>query len=321
MRRARSGDDQIHHQFHLRIHCDGCDVETEEPPPSDRASSLLFLSTLPSFDPPRERKLRRSRAPGTEQVPLRLIRACRLHEAQRMFDGLHRRNTVTWNTMIAAHIRNRDVSRARRLFDGMPERDPVSWNTMLSGYAGFAGYFEEARTLFDRMPERDAVSWNTMIAACSRNGRTGEAARLFKAMPGRNAVSWNTLMMGFLENGEVEKAVEVFRGIPSRDSSSLSALVRGLARNNMLGAAEVGLLGLDFTRDGALDAYNTLIAAYGQRGMVMEARQMFDRIPHIHKNAVSWNSMSMCYVKTGDLSAARAMFNETPQKDCVSMFN
>ncbi|KAK1261059.1 hypothetical protein QJS04_geneDACA019484 [Acorus gramineus] len=251
----------------------------------------------------------------------RLIRVCRLHEAQRMFDGLHRRNTVTWNTMIAAHIRNRDFSRARRLFDGMPERDPVSWNTMLSGYAGFAGYFEEARTLFDRMPERDAVSWNTMIAACSRNGRTGEAARLFKAMPGRNAVSWNTLMMGFLENGEVEKAVEVFRGIPSRDSSSLSALVRGLARNNMLRAAEDVLLGLDFTRDGALDAYNTLIAAYGQRGMVMEARQMFDRISHIHKDAVSWNSMSMCYVKTGDLSAARAMFNETPQKDCVSMFN
>ncbi|KAK1309451.1 Pentatricopeptide repeat-containing protein [Acorus calamus] len=222
----------------------------------------------------------------------RLIRAGRLHEAQRMFDGLDRWNTVTWNTMFAAHIRNRDVSPARRLFDGMPERDPMSWNTLLSGYAGFAGYFEEARILFDRMPERDAVSWNTMIAA---------------SMPRRNAVSWNTLMTGFLENGEVEKAVELaqtFNETPQKDCVSWNTMITGLVN-----ASEMDEAGTLFQRMPEPNSWTwtLMVSGFAQKGELEKARCIFDRMPR--KTLVSWNSMIVGHEQNGDHEGGIKLFS------------
>ncbi|THU52238.1 hypothetical protein C4D60_Mb10t01880 [Musa balbisiana] len=159
-------------------------------------------------------------------------------------------------------------------------------------------------------------------------------------MPDANVVSWNTVMTGYLGVGDVRRAVELFDRMPIHDAASLNALVSGLIHNNRLEEAEEFLLGKrrkSKVIDGAIDAYNTLIAGYAQQGKVKEAKRLFDSIPHgpyqdaevdakkmhrkvrsFERNVVSWNSMIMCYVKVGDILAARALFNEMPEKDSVT---
>ncbi|KAK9112593.1 hypothetical protein Scep_020112 [Stephania cephalantha] len=263
----------------------------------------------------------------------KLIRNGRLCEARRVFDSMTDRNTVTWNSLISGYVQNREIASARKLFDEMPERDVVSWNLMISGYMACRGSREmgDGRMLFDRMPERDLVSWNTVISGYARNGRMRDALSLFDTMPDRNVVSWNAMVTGFLQNGEVSSAVEFFERMPERDSASVSALVSGLIHNGRLNEAAEILENFRTVCGGEqelVDAYNTLIAGYGQSGNVEEARRLFDQIPYrpdfrkgdlkFRRNVVSWNSMIMCYTKVGDLISARQLFDEMDERDIVS---
>ncbi|KAM4099355.1 hypothetical protein ACJW30_07G152300 [Castanea mollissima] len=263
-----------------------------------------------------------------------LVRTGRLSEARGVFDNMKHRNTVSWNSMISGYVKRGEMGNARILFDEMPERDTVSWNLMISGYISCRGkgYIEEGRNLFDKMPERDCVSWNTMISGYAKNGRMDEALRIFNSMRERNVVSWNAMVTGFLRNGDVVRAIEYFERMPERDAASLSAFVSGLIQNDELDKAARVLLEFgnkDEGREDLVHAYNTLIAGYGQRGRVGEARHLFDQIPfygdrgkkgsgRFERNVVSWNSMIMCYVKAGDIASAREIFDQMTERDIIS---
>ncbi|XP_030944636.1 pentatricopeptide repeat-containing protein At1g62260, mitochondrial [Quercus lobata] len=263
-----------------------------------------------------------------------LVRTGRLSEARGVFDNLKHRNTVSWNSMISGYVKRGEMGNARKLFDEMPERDTVSWNLMISGYISCRGkgYIEEGRNLFDKMPERDCISWNTMISGYAKNGRMDEALRIFNSMRERNVVSWNAMVTGFLRNGDVVRAIEYFERMPERDAASLSAFVSGLIQNDELDKAARVLLEFgnkDEGREDLVHAYNTLIAGYGQRGRVGEARHLFDQIPfygdrgrkgsrRFKRNVVSWNSMIMCYVKAEDIASAREIFDQMTERDIIS---
>lgn len=258
-----------------------------------------------------------------------LIRDSKLDVARMLFDSSKQRNTVTWNSMLSGYVKRREIVKARQLFDEMPRRDTVSWNTMISGYVG-CRFLEEGRVLFDQMPRRDIVSWNTIISGYAKNGRMDEAFRLFNQAPCKNTVSWNAMVTGFLQNGDLRKAVWFFKKMPERDAASLSALVSGLIQNGELDEARKILLEISCENDDKIDkvhAYNTLIAGYGQRGRIEDARCIFDRIPYHHdhtrperfkRNVVSWNTMIMSYVKAKDVLSARILFDEMIEQDTCS---
>jgi pentatricopeptide repeat protein len=263
-----------------------------------------------------------------------LIRTGRLTEARALFDSIKHRNIVTWNSMITGYVQRREIAKARQLFDEMPHKDIVSWNLIISGYFSCRGsrFVEEGRKLFDQMPRRDCVSWNTVISGYAKNGKMDQALRVFESMPQRNVVSCNAMITGFLLNGDVDSAVGFFRTMPERDSASLSGLISGLVRNGELDMAariliEYGNVGDE--KDDLVYAYNTLIAGYGQRGMVEEARRLFDGVMsdqgdgnegqgRFRRNVVSWNSMMMCYVKAGDVVSARELFDRMMERDTCS---
>ncbi|KAL3655422.1 hypothetical protein CASFOL_001208 [Castilleja foliolosa] len=251
-----------------------------------------------------------------------LIRAGQLEDARTFFDQLSSRNTVTWNSMLSGYVKRREIAKARLLFDEMPEKDVVSWNLIVSGYVSCRGmrFLEEGRYLFDKMPERDFISWNTMISGYAKNRKMDDALRLFDSMPEKNVVTWNGMITGFLNNGDVKSACELFQRMPSRDEASLSALVSGLIQNGELAEAEKVLLEYVKTGDTKTDsvhAFNTLIAGYGQKGRVTDARRIFDQM-RFGRNVVSWNSMIMSYVKGGDITSAKELFNQMEKRDTVT---
>ncbi|OIT35248.1 PREDICTED: pentatricopeptide repeat-containing protein At1g62260, mitochondrial [Nicotiana attenuata] len=261
-----------------------------------------------------------------------LIRNGRVEDARRLFGMLTHRNTVTWNSMISGYVQQREIVKARYLFDKMPQRDVVSWNLMISGYLS-CRHLEEGRKLFDEMPGRDFVSWNTMISGYAKAGKMNEALKLFNCMPDNNVVSWNAVISGLLRNGDVKTAVEYFKRMPERDSASLGALVSGLIQNEELDEAENVLYEFGESNDGKEDlihAYNTLIAGYGQKGRVGDARRLFDKVPsyssgqgisrkkRFERNVVSWNSMIMAYIKAGDMVSARELFDQMTERDTFS---
>ncbi|KAF2539101.1 hypothetical protein F2Q68_00019658 [Brassica cretica] len=212
------------------------------------------------------------------------------------------------------------MTNARKLFDEMPQRDVVTWNAMISGYVS-CRFLEEARKLFDEMPKRDSFTWNTMISGYAKNQRISEALLLFERMPMRNAVSWSAMISGFCHNGEVSRGVELFMRMPEKDSACLCALVSGLIKNEKLEEAANVLTQygcIDSGEEDLVFAYNTLVVGYGHRGQVEAARCLFDQIPDICRNYVSWNSMIKAYLKAGDVVSARLLFDQMRDRDTIS---
>ncbi|GJY00059.1 pentatricopeptide repeat-containing protein [Tanacetum coccineum] len=208
----------------------------------------------------------------------------------------------------------------------MPEKDVVSWNTMISGYVS-CGWLDEGRVLFDQMVCRDVVTWNTVISGYAKNGRMSEALKLFWDAEVKNVVTWNAVVTGFLCNGDLRSAVEFYRKMPERDGASVSVVVSGLIQNGELDEAGKILVEASLEKDERVDlvhAFNTLIAGYGRKGMIEDARRLFDRIPYgndcgrrgmFTRNVVSWNTMIMCYVKAKDVMSARILFDEMSERD------
>ncbi|KAL6001517.1 hypothetical protein ACLOJK_007255 [Asimina triloba] len=144
-----------------------------------------------------------------------------IQHSRRAFDGMPKRDVISFNIMISAHIRQKqDVGKALRLFFKMQEENlkpnhitlasllgarssSGSWHLMeqIHGYAiklglnsnefvgsslvdGYSkcGRLEGAMQAFDEIKELDLISRNVMIDACVRNHNEKYAVRIFDKM-------------------------------------------------------------------------------------------------------------------------------------------
>ncbi|XP_024516763.1 pentatricopeptide repeat-containing protein At3g63370, chloroplastic-like [Selaginella moellendorffii] len=143
-----------------------------------------------------------------------------LGDARRVFEGIRRKNVVTWTTMITACARNDSAREAIDLFRKMEEtgtranevtyvavlaacsniRDldrgkeihvqavekkldtnVIVGNSLVQMY-GSCGCCAEAREAFDKIAVKNAVSWSVIVSALSQNGRVEEAIRFARRM-------------------------------------------------------------------------------------------------------------------------------------------
>ncbi|KAL9235041.1 hypothetical protein vseg_009841 [Gypsophila vaccaria] len=179
---------------------------------------------------------------------------------------------VLWNSLLGMYSKCRSGWNAQKVFDEMPVRDTVSWNSMVSGLlsggdlgAGF-GFF---RAMVGELGVGgiDQASFTTVLSACDgvrvcemvhglvvssgyevevtvgnalissyfKCGCPGSARRVFDEMGVRNVVTWTAVISGLVQSGVYEGGLQVFREMRgalvdpnSRTFSSLLAACSGL---------------------------------------------------------------------------------------------
>lgn len=169
--------------------------------------------------------------------------------AQKAFDGMTERNTVSWNSMITCYEQNGPASEAFQVFVKMMEcavepdemtlasvvsacaslcavkegraiharvikfdkfcNDLVISNALVDMYAK-CSMIKEARWIFDRMPIRNVVSETSMVSGYAKVASVKTARTMFSKMMERNVVSWNALIAGYTQNGDNEEALGLF---------------------------------------------------------------------------------------------------------------
>uniref|UniRef100_A0ACD5WLI7 Uncharacterized protein n=1 Tax=Avena sativa TaxID=4498 RepID=A0ACD5WLI7_AVESA len=96
------------------------------------------------------------------------------------------------NTLVAVYGKCGDVTLAQKLFDEMIFRDTVSWNTMILSY-GVSGHGEQAIALFDEMEKsseaRDSVTYLNTLLACSHSGLVDDGLTIFRKMINENGIN------------------------------------------------------------------------------------------------------------------------------------
>ncbi|KAL8477518.1 hypothetical protein ACS0TY_029710 [Phlomoides rotata] len=169
--------------------------------------------------------------------------------AQRAFDRMTERNSVSWNSLITCYEQNGPASEALKVFVKMIEcdvepdestlasvvsacaslcavkegraiharvlkvdklyNDLIISNALVDMYAK-CRMIKEARWIFDRMPIRSVVSETSMLSGYAKAASVETARAMFSKMMERNVVSWNALIAGYTQNGDNKEALELF---------------------------------------------------------------------------------------------------------------
>ncbi|CAA7394102.1 unnamed protein product [Spirodela intermedia] len=141
--------------------------------------------------------------------------------ARKVFDGILDRDSVLWNVMIDAYVRNRNSREALALFNAMRSSETaappneVSLACVLSVCAseGKLGHGAQIHGLAMKFGlDMESSVANTLLSMYAKCRCWAETTKLFEEMPpGFGPVAWNGMISGYAQNGMEEEAVDFLR--------------------------------------------------------------------------------------------------------------
>ncbi|XP_038694889.1 putative pentatricopeptide repeat-containing protein At5g09950 [Tripterygium wilfordii] len=251
------------------------------------------------------------------------------------------------NTLIIVFVGIGDMGSAQKLFDGMPERNTVTWTCLISGYTQ-NGMSSRAFTVFKNML-REALfpspyAFGSVLRACQELGLDGLnfgmqihgliskscyacdvvvsnvlismygsfwgyiafARRVFDEILNRNSVSCNSIISVYSQRGHVLSAFELFSNLQkgglgfsfkpneytfgSLITAAWSSLGSGLCLlEQMLGRVKKS----GFLSD--LYVGSALVSGFARFGLVDHARKVYELMSQ--RNAVSMNGLMVGLVR------------------------
>ncbi|KAL6987122.1 hypothetical protein U1Q18_012878 [Sarracenia purpurea var. burkii] len=265
-----------------------------------------------------------------------------------MKSGYHK-DAFRGNNLVSLYVKFNRLDDAQRVFDEMLERNTISWTSIINGYSQIndvKSVFRMTRYMHKSHEELNEHTCSVILRACespdekicgeqihgfvikrgfcenvfvatslvsmySRSGHLDDAEKLFDDLAYVDVRCLNSMIMEYGNAGYGDKALWVF----------LELLLIGLEPNdytftNLISACS-GAIGLEEGRQlhglafkrglvSKISVGNAIITMYGRHGLVEEAESMFREM--VERNLVSSTALLSAYVKTGYSHKAVAVF-------------
>lgn len=170
-------------------------------------------------------------------------------------------------------------------------------STLVSMYTK-CGSIVDARYVFDMLRHRNVVMWNAMLGAYAQQEFGEEALNLYGLLLSEGVTpDARTFVSAIQACGSLAQKEDNVCADPQPDG--FEGLHVGKAIH-----AEAWRTG--YSSDVFVN--NSLVSMYGKCGSIMDARQVFDDMPH--NDAVAWNAMLGACVQEGHLEQALQLFGQ-----------
>ncbi|VFR01871.1 unnamed protein product [Cuscuta campestris] len=248
------------------------------------------------------------------------------------------------------------VECAQKVFDEMPNRDSVSWNVLIAGYVR-CSRFQEAINVYKMMlkegrfipEEATVVSTLTACAALKKLdlgeeihqyvnkdlghtikidnsllemyckcGRLRTARKIFDSMPKRNVMSWTSMVSGYASFDQLEESKNLFEKSPEKDLVLWTAMINGYVQFNHF--EEAISLFQEMQEQGVKpDKYTlvSLLKGCAQAGALDQGGQIRNYMVQnrIRIDAVVGTALMEMYAKCGSLDKSLEVFDELKERD------
>ncbi|XP_057969907.1 pentatricopeptide repeat-containing protein At2g22070 [Malania oleifera] len=233
--------------------------------------------------------------------------------------------TITNILASCAAIDGLDIGRRVHSFIvklGLSSYIPVA-NSLLNMYAK-TGDPMTAKIVFDRMRLKSISSWNSMISLHMQCGQLDLALAQFEQMKERDVVSWNAMIAGYNQHGYDFEALDIFSRM-LKDSSlkpdkfTLASALSACANSEKLKLGKQihsYIIRTDFDTFGPVK--NALISMYSKSGGVETARKILEHWMTSNLNVIAFTALLDGYIKIGDISTARQIFDSLKDHDVVA---
>ncbi|KZV43830.1 pentatricopeptide repeat-containing protein [Dorcoceras hygrometricum] len=214
--------------------------------------------------------------------------------AHKLFDEMSERNVYSWNAIINAYIKSRNLIKARSLFDSCPCKDHVTYNSMISGYARSGRYENEAIELLiqmqcdddaGRIDEFTLTTTLNMIAKL-RVIDYGRQLHSFMVKSGNDLSSFalSSLIDMYSKCGNFLDCRRILSDVPLVDLVVKNTLLAACFREGKLEIARSMFFANPEVNDNV--SWNTMISGYLQNGLEKEAIELFKRMAEL---GFQWN--------------------------------
>ncbi|KAG6767277.1 hypothetical protein POTOM_028473 [Populus tomentosa] len=205
--------------------------------------------------------------------------------------GLHACVPVA-NSLLNMYAKTGDLKMAKVVFDRMKLRNTSSWNAMISLHMN-CGRVDLALAQFELLSERDIVSWNSMIAGCNQHGFDNEALQFFSRMLKDTSLKPDRFSLA-----------SALSACANLEKLSFGKQIHGYIVRTMFDAS--GAVG------------NALISMYAKSGGVEIARRIIEQSGISDLDVIAFTALLDGYVKLGDITPARQIFNSLKDPDVVA---
>ncbi|CAN4104210.1 unnamed protein product [Withania somnifera] len=245
---------------------------------------------------------------GTSLVDM-YAKCSEIDDARTVFDGMGKRNTVTWTSIIAGYARNGHAEEAIRLFRIMKRRKIFANNLTMVSILRACGLLRALPTgkevhaqIIKNSLQENIYLGSTLVWLYCKCTENSAAHKVLQDMPIRDVVSWTAMISGCAHLGHEYEALEYLKDMlgegvapnPFTYSSALKACA------NLEDIERGKLIHSSISKTPALSNVfvgSALINMYAKCGRLPEAIQIFDNMPE--RNLVSWKAMIVAYAKNG----------------------
>ncbi|KAL9665496.1 hypothetical protein QQ045_020916 [Rhodiola kirilowii] len=151
------------------------------------------------------------------------------------------------NSLITMYGKTGSLDAAQKVFQDMPTKDSVSWTALIHAYA-LNGHGSEALQLFFQMKEKclelDQTSFLVAVSACNHDGLVEEGKKIFTCVKNEGklqlAVEHYACFINLLaKSGQLEEACNMANSMPLKPSDNIwSSLITALKTDGRLEEAE-----------------------------------------------------------------------------------
>ncbi|KAH7301311.1 hypothetical protein KP509_23G019700 [Ceratopteris richardii] len=244
--------------------------------------------------------------------------------------GLDKKDVFIGSALIDMYSKCGSILRAQEVFDNLKSRNVVCWNTLILAHIE-SGYCQNALSCFAKMQRDgicpDYVTYICVLKACSCIQAIDEGMKVHSELERQglfhcNGKVGNALLDMYGKCGLPSLANEVFNRLPSRDVVSWTSIIAAYVDK---GDAHRALFYFDQMRSNAVYAnavtYICCIKACGILNGLSKGEALhrdIKRDDNLRSNPVIGNALIDMYMKCGELTKAREVFDELTVKDVAA---
>ncbi|EFJ24820.1 hypothetical protein SELMODRAFT_100621 [Selaginella moellendorffii] len=233
-----------------------------------------------------------------------------LEDAKKVFDGMRRRDSISWSKMIAGYVRHGLAREAIKLYKAMAiDPDGFTFSAVLNACSSLGPRaLEVGKEIHAHMKriwlKPDVFVDSALVTMFAKCGSLKESREVFDDCRWKDVLFWNSMIVAYSQSGHPREAIELFK---SMGSSSPPVEPNAITYTTVLAACsavedlEQGkevhrqMVDAGFQFDAA--AENSLVNMYAKCGSITEAREVFDGMKQ--RTVVSWTGIISAYVRKG----------------------
>ncbi|CAA7033901.1 unnamed protein product [Microthlaspi erraticum] len=243
--------------------------------------------------------------------------------ARQVFDGMHERSLVSWNTMIGLYTRRRRESEALDIFSEMRNESVKFSEFTISSVLSACGANCDALECkkLHCLSTKTSHDLNLYVGTAlldlyAKCGLIKDAVQVFESMQDKSSVTWSSMVAGYVQNKSYEEALLLYR-IAQRMSlqqnqftlssvicacSNLAALIEGKQMHAVMSKSGFG---------SNVFVASSVIDMYAKCGSLRESYVIFSEVED--KSIELWNTIISGFAKHARPREVMVLFEKMQQ--------